>query len=244
MIKKNHKKSEYLKDDNMLHQLQKLFTYLTYTSYGEVIPKDLAFSIKNYEGQPINTNEMQYSDEFYFNFCDNIEESLKKTKYEYLIKNLFIGKLCHKNFCTSCKNITYRLEDFKYITLDVKDLNNIYESLDNYISEDNIEDYPCSNCGKKITLKKCSLISSLPNILIIHLNRIIINTEYGNQQKINSRFEFPKELDLKKYCLENNIGEAEKKINAESIYKKKDEYYKYTLKGVNIHKGNAEGGHY
>ena len=240
--KKEPQKSEYLKDDNMLHQLQKLFTYLTYTSYGEVIPKELTFSIKNYEGQPINTNEMQDSNEFYLNFCDNIEESLKKTKYEYLIKNLFIGKLCNKNFCTSCGNITYRFEDFKDITLDVKDLKNIYESLDKYISEDNIEDYHCSNCNKKVTLKKCALISSLPNILIIHLNRIIINTEYDKQQKINSRFEFPKELDLKKYCLENNIGENEK--IAENIYKKKDEYYKYTLKGVNIHKGNAEGGHY
>ena len=141
--KKEPQKSEYLKDDNMLHQLQKLFTYLTYTSYGEVIPKELAFSIKNYEGQPINTNEMQDSNEFYLNFCDNIEESLKKTKYEYLIKNLFIGKLCNKKICTSCKNITYSFEDFKDITLDVKDLNNIYESLDKYISEDNIEDYHC-----------------------------------------------------------------------------------------------------
>ena len=84
---------------------------------------------------------MQDSNEFYLNFCDNIEDSLKKTKYEYLIQNLFIGKLCNKNYCTSCRNITYRsyrFEDFKDITLDVKDLKNIYESLDKYISEDNI----------------------------------------------------------------------------------------------------------
>ena len=26
--------------------------------------------------------------------------------------------------------------------------------------------------------------------------------------------------------------------------KKKDEYYEYELKGINVHMGNAEGGHY
>ena len=231
-------KTQFLNDDNILHQIQKLFTYLSYTSYGEVIPKDLVFSIKDFDGQPININQMQDSNEFYTNFCCKIEESLKNTKYEYLVKNLFIGKICNKNICSSCKNPTLRFEDFKDITLEVNGLNNIYESLDKYILEDNIDDFYCSRCEKKVILKRSSLLASLPNILIIHLNRIIINIEDGNQKKINSRLEFPKELDLKKYCLENNIEEED------NIYKKKDEYYKYNLKGVNIHKGNAEGGHY
>ena len=231
-------KSEFLEDDNLLHQLQKLFTYLSYTSYGEVTPRDFCLSIKEYGGQPLNTNQMQDSNEFYSSLCDKIERSLKDTKYEYLIKNLFIGEICNKNTCSSCKNVSYRNEDFRYITLEVKDINNIYESLDKYILEDNIEDYNCPNCGEKVILKKSSLLSKLPNILIIHLNRIILNYQDGKQEKINSKFEFPKELDLKKYCLENNITETEK------IYKKKDEYYKYNLKGVNLHKGNSEGGHY
>ena len=44
---KEPENSEFLNDDNILHQLQKLFTYLSYTSYGEVIPKDLVVSIKD-----------------------------------------------------------------------------------------------------------------------------------------------------------------------------------------------------
>ena len=152
-------KSEFLEDDNILHQLQKLFIYLSFTSFGEVIPKDLILAIKGFDGQPIPPNMMQDSCEFYNNFCDIIEESLKNTKYKYLIKNLFIGKICNKNTCGSCNNTTYRYEEFKHITLEVKGLNNIYESLDKYISDDNIEDYKCSNCNQKVTLNKKALFS-------------------------------------------------------------------------------------
>ena len=230
-------KSEYLDDDNMLHQLQKLFAYLSFTFFGEVIPKDLIFSIKDYDGNPISPNNMQDSHEFYTNFCDKIEDSLNNTKYKFLIKNLFKGKICNKNTCDSCNNSSFRFEEFKDITLEVNELNNIEESLNKYISEEKIEDYFCSNCNKKVTLKKSSLIADLPNILIIHLNRIKMNNE-GNFEKVYSRFEFLQTLDLKNYCIENHTD------NSKIIYKKKDEYYKYELKGVNIHKGNVDGGHY
>ena len=181
---------------------------------------------------------MQDSQEFYTNFCDKIEDSLNNTKYKFLIKNLFKGKICNKNTCASCSQSSFKYEEFKDITLEVNELNNIEESLNKFISDEDIEDYFCSCCNKKVTLKKCSLIANLPNILIIHLNRIKMNMLNGNLEKIYSRFEFPQTLDLKKYCIEDNID------NSKIIYKKKDEYYKYELKGVNIHKGNVDGGHY
>ena len=147
-----------------------------------------------------------------------------------------------QNICSSCNNVNYRKEKFTNITLDVKGIDNINESLEKYISEESIEDYKCSKCNQIVTLKKATYISRLPNILIIHLNRLLLNYENGNLEKINSRFEFPKTLNLKKYCIENNIKEEESKEN--NYTKKKDEYYNYELKGVNIHKGSAEGGHY
>ena len=229
-------KSDYLDDDNILHQLQRLFVYLSFTSYGEVIPADLLKSIKDFGGTPIGPN--MDSLEFYSNLCDKIEESLKGTKNEYLIKNLFIGKICHKNTCISCNQYSLGYEEFKNISLEVKEIENIYRSLDKYISSEEIEDYNCSFCNKKVTMKRNTLLSNLPNILIFHLNRIMLDFETGEQIKINSRFEFPIELDLKNYCLENNIKEKK------NIYEKKDEYYKYELRGVIIHKGEAQGGHH
>jgi ubiquitin carboxyl-terminal hydrolase 34 len=197
--KKEPIKSDYLDDDNLLHQIQKIFTQLTFTAFGEVIPKDLIFSIKDFIGNPIDPNEMQDSHEFFTNFCGQIEESLNNTKYKYLIKNLFIGKICNVNTCTSCKHITYRFEDFKDLTLEVNDLNDIYESLDKYISNEKIEDYFCSNCNKKVNLNKATLIANLPNILIIHLNRIKMNMVNGNFEKIPKKNFFFRFLPSKNY---------------------------------------------
>ena len=238
--KKEPKQSEFLEDDNLLHQMQKLFINLSFTSFGEVIPSDFIFSIKDYDGNPINPNNMQDSNEFFTNLCDKIEESVINTKYKYLINNLFIGKICNVNTCTSCSHKSYRFEDFKAITIEVDQLNDINESLKNYISEENIEDYLCSNCNQKVNLKKATFIAKLPNILIVHLNRIKMNTETGGFEKIYSKFEFPEDLNLKKYCIEENNNNEQ----TTKIYKKKDEYYEYKLKGVNIHSGNVEGGHY
>ena len=225
--KKEPNKSDYLDDDNVLHQLQRLFAYLSFTSYGEVIPDDLVKSVKDFNGTPIGPN--MDSQEFYSNLCDKIEESLKGTINQYLIKNLFIGKICHKNTCSLCGHESYRNEEFKNITLEVKDMKDIYDSFEKYVSSEDIEDYNCSNCNKKVTMKRNTLLSGLPNILVFHLNRITYDYENGTDQiKINSRFEFPIDLNLnKKYCLE-----------------KKNEYYKYKLRGVVIHKGDAQGGHF
>ena len=114
----------------------------------------------------------------------------------------------------------YGYDTFTSLSLDIENINNIHESLNKYISTDNIEDYTCGNCNKKVTLSKRSLISDLPNILIIHLQRILMNFEEQKIEKINSRFEFPKKLNLKTYCAENILNENEI-IDKNEIYKKK-----------------------
>ena len=50
------------------------------------------------------------------------------------------------------------------------------------------------------------------------------------QEKINSRFGFPEELDLKEFT--------------KGVRGVRDEYYKYELSGVVIHSGEINFGHY
>ena len=234
--KKDKIKTELLDDKNALHQLQRMFTYLLFTYYGDFIPRDFILSLS--EGET-NANEQQDSQEFYSNLCDKIEKLIDNTEQKYLINNFFIGKTCYMNKCSGCGYVSYNFDKFKNLSLDIDGCVDIFQSLKKYNTIDQIEDYKCSNCQKTVTLEKTAFLSSLPNILIIHLKRIIMNYAEDKIQKINSRFEFPITLDLKEYCIENAIDNEE-----DGIYKKKDEYYQYKLKGVNIHKGNAEGGHY
>lgn len=64
---------------------------------------------------------------------------------------------------------------------------------------EDIEAYKCDHCDKSVTLNKRLLLGDMPNVLILHLNRICLDFETFMPKKINTRLEFPKILDLKKY---------------------------------------------
>ena len=233
-------------DDNLLHQLQKMYTYLTYSEKQAYNPKDFCASFKDFDGAPINPLLQQDSQEFFNNFCDKIEESLKNTKYKYIIDNIFTGKTCSSVTCEKCNTVSNRFEDFYNLTLEVKNIGNLYDSLQKLIEPERIEQFNCEVCQKKVTINKRTSLAKLPNVLFVHLKRFYMNYEVERTEKINSKFEFPNTLDLKQFCIEeilknNNKGNLDE---SDEIYPKEDEYYQYELKGINVHLGNAQGGHY
>ena len=81
------------------------------------------------DGKPTNVRSQQDSQEFYNNFCDKIENSLKKTKYKYIISDVFCGKSCSCVICQNCKHMSNRFEDFYNLTMEVKNINNLKDSL-------------------------------------------------------------------------------------------------------------------
>ena len=62
-----------------------------------------------------------------------------------------------------------------------------------------INEFYCDTCKKKGDISKRLLLSSSPNVLIVHLQRIIFNFDSFRNDKINTFFEFPNYLDLKPY---------------------------------------------
>ena len=243
------KPSEYgrmsTKDDNLLHQLQIMYTFLTFSEKEDFNPKYFCYSFKDFDGNPTNPMIQQDSQEFYNNFCDKIENCIKKTKYKYIISDVFIGRTCSSVVCESCKHISNRFEDFYNLSLEVKNLYNLNDSLQKMISPEKIDDFKCSNCNQNVTISKRTSLCDLPNILVVHLKRFYMNYEIERTEKINSRFEFPMNLNLKQFCSEDIVSQISgKQFEDEDIYVKEDEYYQYELKGINIHMGSADGGHY
>jgi hypothetical protein len=231
-------------DDNLLHQLQRMYTFLTYSEKQAYNPKDFCESFKDLDNAPINPMIQQDSQEFFNNFCDKIENCLKNTKYKYIIDNIFTGKTCSSVICEECKTISNRFEDFYNLTLEVKNINSLYESLQRMISPEKIDDFKCEKCQKNVTIIKRTSLAKLPNVLFVHLKRFYMNYETGQTEKINSKFEFPNTLDLKQFCIEEITKNNNETNETNEIYPKEDEYYQYELKGINIHIGNAQGGHY
>ena len=119
--------------------------------------------------------------------------------------------------------------------------------------------YFCEKCEKKVnTLKRCC-IKRMPNILNLVLNRFEFDFDTMQKIKVNDYCEFPLELDMSPYsqqelAKQDLIKQMEEKnlsiddLNEDQLHilKKKipEDYYKYKLKGIVVHYGTADQGHY
>lgn len=265
--------TKILIDDNVLHQLQKLFVFLELTDRQDYNPFEFCFSFKDYSGLPVNVLMQQDAQEFINMIFEKLENSLKSTPFCQVLENVYGGKVCNQMICSNCKNVTNRFENFYNLSLQVKSMKHIFESLNKYIAGETISDYECENCRKKVDINKRIVLSSLPNVLIIHLQRLVFNLDTLMNEKINSRLDFPHELNMQPFMREeiekrekeaaNPINEqnpsneeggpksllrksssySEEKSENQASFHEKD-YYEYRLKGVVNHTGSAEAGHY
>ena len=96
----------------------------------------------------------------------------------------------------------------------------------------------------RCNISKITSLNKLPNVIVVHLKRFYLNYDIFKTMKINSKFEFPKELNLKQYCISEIQKDSKNKNKNDEIYIHNDDYYQYELKGINVHTGSADGGHY
>lgn len=229
-------KKGYDIDENVLHQLQHLFGYLELSDRQAVNPSSFCHSFKDFEGNSINTSVQQDAQEFLNLAFDRIDLSLKGTKHELLLKGMFEGKACNRFICQGCGVTMERFEEFMNLSLDVKHSKTLYESLARLVSGEVISDFYCESCDKKVNMTKKTCLAVLPNILILHLQRIVYNFDIYANEKVNSRLEFPTLLSLEPYT-------RDAVLRSEGVTPEPCDY-DYELVGVVVHSGTAETGHY
>ena len=162
-------------------------------------PWQFCFAFKEFDGGPTNTGEQKDAQEFLSLAFDRLEEALKGTSRRHLLQSVFGGQTCSQLVCKECGKVKNRLEDFYNLSLAVKDIRGMHESLAKLVAGEVISDYECSGCQKKVDVSKRTLIAQTPNVLIVHLQRIIFNFDTFQNDKINQYFEFPQLLDLSPY---------------------------------------------
>lgn len=229
-------------DHRLLFELQRLFGNLLLSEKRDVTTVDLTQSIKGYDGNPIKPGEQQDVDEFFNLFCDRLETALKDFSQRRLLHDIFGGQLSHIITCQECQYSSERIEDFLSISLDVKGKHDIFESLQSYIRGevlDGANKYLCSKCETKTNSIKRCCIKTLPNVLICHLKRFDFDLELLRKVKVNDRFEYPTELIMKDYTKEGLDHNDHPDLSWRAY-----DYYKYTLRGVLVHTGTADSGHY
>ena len=190
-------------DDNLLHQIQQMFGFLELSDRQDYSPHEFCFAFKDHSGQPVNISIQQDTQEFLNMIFDKLENLLKETPFKHILQGVYGGKTTNQTICHGCGTVREREDIFYNLSVEVKNMKNIYESFEKFITGETIEDYYCESCKKKNSITKRTCLSSLPNVLIVHLQRIIFDLDTLMNQKINSKLEFPFELNMKPYTKEH-----------------------------------------
>ena len=189
---------------NVLYQTKYLFTSLKYFDIEYFEPKDFT---DNFDNEKLNVKEQMDMDEFFSLFLDKLENRLKGTENENLIKYFFEIKTSDNlNFFKGCEHHRKKEVSLLSVQLQVKGKNNLKESLDSFVEGelmDNENCIYCDQCNKKFPAIKSQSFKKLPRILIFVLKRFEFDANTMEKIKINDQYEFPLDLDMTDYLYEN-----------------------------------------
>jgi ubiquitin carboxyl-terminal hydrolase 34 len=124
---------------NLLHQLQFLFARLQLGNDKAAYPQELAQTIIDFEGLPINIHVQMDVDEFFNLLFDRIEGQFKNTEERARFRRLYGGVLCHTIKSRECPHVSSREEDFAAIQCDVRGKHTLEESLASYVQGEMME---------------------------------------------------------------------------------------------------------
>ena len=219
-------------NDTVLYQLQLLFSALKTYEYKYYNPKP--FVIRS----GLNFYEQMDADEYYGQFIDRIENDIKSLykndedcPYKELFKFFFGIKVLDELKFVDCGHKRYNEFYYNNIQLEIKGCTNIEESLKKFCKieiMDGDNKINCEKCNTKRTCHKRQIFKSLPNILVIALKRFEFDYDTMLKIKLNDYFEFPFELNMNDYLVEENT----------------ETNTMYELTGITIHDGVADFGHY
>lgn len=171
-------------DDNLFHQLQSLFGFLQKSRRREVDPTNFCLSYKDYDGQPVNIGVQQDSQEFLNRFFDKLETALKPTPFKGILDSVYGGKKVNVIECKGCGYVRANEELFYNLSVEAKNMNNLKQSMDKFIQPETISDFLCDNCKQKCDISKKSMLKQLPNVLIIHLQKMIFDLDFMTNIKV------------------------------------------------------------
>eukprot|EP00257_Ricinus_communis_P017048 XP_015575390.1 ubiquitin carboxyl-terminal hydrolase 26 isoform X3 [Ricinus communis] len=222
---------ELLKRQPVLDELARLFAKL---HAGKMAFIDSAPFIKTLE---LDNGVQQDSHEFLTLLLSLLERCLSHSevsKVRTIVQDLFRGSVSHVTTCSKCgrdSEASSKMEDFYELELNVKGLKSLDESLDDYLSVEELHgenQYFCELCKMRVDANRSIKLRTLPDVLNFQLKRCVFLPKTTTRKKITSAFAFPGVLDMQKRLSEPSEME-----------------WIYDLSAVLIHKGTAvNSGHY
>ncbi|KAH7859363.1 hypothetical protein Vadar_000087 [Vaccinium darrowii] len=222
---------DVLKEQPVLHQLARLFAQLHASKKAFI---DSAPFIVTLE---LDNGVQQDSHEFLtllFSLLERCLSCSKVPRARTIVQDLFRGRVSHVTTCSQCgkdSEASLTMEDFYGLELNIKGLKTLDESLDDYLSVEELQgdnQYYCQSCAARVDATRSIKLRSLPAVLNFQLKRCVFLPKTTTKKKITSSFCFPGELDMGRRLSEHSQSEL-----------------RYDLSAVLIHQGSAvNSGHY
>ena len=184
-----------------------------------------------FDGMPINVRVQQDANEFFSLLIDILQRELKESssptekpneKQDEKVPfkdplNEEYGGIIVNRIQSMEEEYPYqkdRTEAFLTVPLTIKDIESMKDALDKFCSEEYFVDdnkLHIEEHDRKIGVSKKSLFQKLPPTLIFNLKRFEYNTTTWQRYKLNSFFDFPEEIDLRPWCVEDLDKESDPK---------------------------------
>ncbi|XP_032888979.1 probable ubiquitin carboxyl-terminal hydrolase FAF-X isoform X8 [Amblyraja radiata] len=251
VIGKTEDRKEY--NIGVLRHLQVIFGHLAASRLQYYVPRGFWKQFRLW-GEPVNLREQHDALEFFNSLVDSLDEALKALGHATMLSKVLGGSFADQKICQGCPHRYECEESFTTLNVDIRNHQNLLDSLEQYVKGDLLEGanaYHCEKCNKKVDTVKRLLIKKLPPVLAIQLKRFDYDWERECAIKFNDYFEFPRELDMEPYTVAGVAKLEGDDINPENQLIQNDQpdneqpgSTKYRLVGVLVHSGQASGGHY
>lgn len=251
-LNKTEDRKEY--NIGVLRHLQVIFGHLAASRLQYYVPKGFWKQFRLW-GEPVNLREQHDALEFFNSLVDTLDEALKALDHPSMLSRILGGSFADQKICQGCPHRYECEESFTTLNVDIRNHQNLLDSLEQYVKGDLLEGanaYHCEKCNKKVDTVKRLLIKKLPPVLAIQLKRFDYDWERECAIKFNDYFEFPRELDMEPYTvagvakLEGDEVPLESQVMPENFptESESNDSSRYRLVGVLVHSGQASGGHY
>lgn len=221
-------------------EVVKLLLKLQFSAKPYVQTKGLCSVYKNWDGEAINPREQMDVEEFLGGVLTKMTEELKPMGQAEAVQRIFeITSVNTIHGLAPCSHQSDREETHFTLPIEVKNKRSVRESLDTLVQKEMMEGdsaYSCDQCQRKVSAEKHQRFRLLPEVLVFALRRFEYSVELGRRKKINDYFDFEDELDMSPYLYTSEM------VSIQSM--RKSALHLYHLKGIIIHIGEADAGHY
>lgn len=116
---------------------------------------------------------------------------------------LFISRISRQIVCRTCGRHTGRTDPTGVHSVSIAELGSVERALEQHHGHEEIDGYDCTACRRRTQATSTLLVSTLPQILVVHLERF----EYALEaRKLTHHVAFERRLDLQRFTTRAQVS--------------------------------------